>query len=88
MNINIYIYIYAICIYVKIHLIYYYILLLVCISMNTTELPRGVTQASQAGTAPRQVGIQQLPPSQKPTVEARKLERHYPHALKVKYKGS
>ena len=22
------------------------------------------------------------------TVEARKLERHYPHALKVKYKGS
>ena len=60
-------YIYAICIYVKIHIIYYYILLLVCISMNTTELPRGVTQASQAGTAPRQVEIQQLPPSQKPT---------------------
>ena len=23
-----------------------------------------------------------------PTVEARKLEHHYPHALKVKYKGS
>ena len=22
------------------------------------------------------------------TVEARKLERHYPHALKVKYRGS
>ena len=22
------------------------------------------------------------------TVEARKLEHHYPHALKVKYKGS